>query len=47
MGTQENIKFPKKYRDMINTRFLDIIGINEDSKLFDIIHSNMALEVNV
>ncbi len=47
IGTQENIKFPKKYRDMINTRFLDIIGINEDSKLFDIIHSNMALEVNV
>lgn len=47
LGVQENVKYPRKYRDMINRRLLDILGINIDEKVFDLIHSNMALEVNV
>ena len=47
VGTQENIKFPKKYRDRINSRLLKILGVEKDASIFDIIHSNMALEVNV
>lgn len=48
IGIQENIKFPRKYRDLINERILKILEIQDvDYKIFDIIHSNMALEVNV
>lgn len=47
VGIQENIKFPREYRDKINERLLKILGISEDYRIFDIIHSNMALEVNV
>lgn len=47
VGVQENVKFPRKYRDMINERMLVILDIKESTKIFDIVHSNMALEVNV
>ena len=47
VGVQENIKYPREFRDKINKRFLNILGLNMDEKIFDIIHSNMALEVNV
>jgi len=47
VGTQENIKFPRQYRDKINKRIFKILNINEDEKILDLVHSNMALEVNV
>ena len=47
VGIQENIKYPRKYRDLINERFLRILDIDVDFKIFDIVHSNMSLEVNV
>ncbi len=48
IGVQENIKYPREFRDKINRRFLDILGLkNTDEKIFDVIHSNMALEINV
>ena len=47
VGAQENIKYPHKYRNAINQRLLNAIGINKDAKIFDIVHSNMALEVSI
>lgn len=48
VGVQENIKYPREFRDKINRKLLDILGLkNIDEKIFDVIHSNMALEVNV
>lgn len=47
VGIQENIKYPKSYRDRINRKLLDILECNISEKEFDIIHSNMALEVNI
>lgn len=47
IGIQENIKYPREYRDKINRKLLDILGLNINERIFDIIHSNMALEVNV
>lgn len=47
VGVQENIKFPRNYRDKINERILQILNIEENEKIFDIIHSNMALEVSI
>lgn len=47
VGVQENIKYPREFRDKINRRFLDILKMDLDEKIFDIVHSNMALEVNV
>lgn len=46
VGVQENVKFPRTYRDRLNRRFLDALGIKDDESIFDIIHSNMALEEN-
>ncbi len=46
-GVQESIKYPRKFRDKINKKFLQILNLEMDEKLFDIIHSNMALEVRV
>jgi hypothetical protein len=37
---QENIKFPKKYRDAINRRLLDILSCQNKIKDFDLVHSN-------
>lgn len=47
VGIQENIKYPKLYRDRINRKILDILRFNISEKEFDVIHSNMALEVNI
>lgn len=47
VGVQENIKYPRSYRDKINRKLLDILGCNISEKEFDIVHSNMALEVNI
>jgi hypothetical protein len=37
---QDNIKFPKQFRDEINARVLKILGASESPTLFDLIHSN-------
>ena len=47
VGIQENVKYPRQFRDKINRKLLDILGLNIDEKIFDIIHSNMAMEINV
>ncbi len=47
VGTQENIKFPRKYRDLINREIIHILGQDQNEKDLDVVHSNMALEVNV
>ena len=47
VGLQENIKYPRVYRDKINKKILEILNIDTDEEIFDIIHSNMALEVSV
>jgi hypothetical protein len=47
VGVQENIKFPRQYRDKINKKIISILGVDQDVKDLDVIHSNTALEVNV
>ena len=47
IGVQENIKYPKTYREKINRRLLNILDCHLSEKTFDIVHSNTALEVNV
>lgn len=47
VGVQENIKYPREYRDSINRRFLDILGIKDHVSIFDVVHSNMALQINI
>ncbi len=47
IGVQENIKFPRFYRDKINRRILDILRVSEDERIMDIVHSNMALTISV
>lgn len=47
VGSQENLKFPRKYRDEINKKILEIFCIKKNENIFDIIHSNMALTINV
>lgn len=47
VGIQENIKYPRQYRDRINQRFLSILNLKVDNSTMDLIHSNMALKVNV
>jgi len=37
---QENIKFPKRYRDLINSRLLKILSCTSTVSSFDIVHSN-------
>ena len=37
---QENIKFPKYYRDEINGIFLEELGIKKPSRIFDEVHSS-------
>ena len=43
IGIQENIKYPKIYRDKINQRFLKILNTDIPVSTFDLIHSNIAL----
>ncbi len=47
VGIQENIKYPRFYRDKINQRIVNILGIEVKNEYFDLIHSNMAMEINV
>lgn len=47
VGIQENIKYPRQYRDRINQRFLDILNLKVDNSTMDLIHSNMALKISV
>lgn len=47
VGIQENIKYPREYRDKINARLMSILKINESADIFDIVHSNTAMEVNI
>ncbi len=47
VGVQENIRYPKEYRDKLNQKILEILEVDENSNIFDIIHSNMALRVNL
>ncbi len=47
VGVQENVKYPRKYRDRINGRLLQILGLDIPAEIFDIVHSNMALEVSL
>lgn len=37
---QENIKFPKKYRDSINARLLGILSCPTNVRVFDLVHTN-------
>lgn len=37
---QENIKFPIEYRNKINKIFLEVMGIKENTNIFDIVHSS-------
>lgn len=39
-AAQENIKFPKEYRDKINARILKILNRDEDASVFDLVHNN-------
>ncbi|MGN0929463.1 MAG: N-6 DNA methylase [Alphaproteobacteria bacterium] len=43
---QENIKFPKKYRNSINQRLLKILGFTQDSQIFNLLHSNTFIGTN-
>lgn len=47
VGVQENIKYPKDYRDKINKRILDILGMDVSESVFDVLHSNKALEISL
>ena len=47
VGIQENVKYPREYRDRINRRFLRVLGLDQDERVFDVIHSNMAMEVSL
>ncbi len=41
---QENIKFPKKYRNEINKLFFDVLGIDENISILNKIHSSSLFE---
>lgn len=41
---QENLKFPREYRDKINNIFLNALDINEDSCIFNRVHSSSLFE---
>ena len=41
---QENIKFPKKYRNEINKLFFDVLGIDENINILNKIHSSSLFE---
>lgn len=39
-ANQENIKFPVEYRNLINNRLLEVLGINHDYSIFRNLHAN-------
>ena len=45
-GIQENVKFPKEYRNKINKRILQILGRKESIVVFDDIHRNEFVKEN-
>lgn len=47
VGTQQNLKYPRSYRDALNRRLLDILGLAQSETCFDVLHSNAALESNL
>lgn len=47
LGIQENIKYPRSYRDKINQRLTKILNIKVPNTYFDLIHSNTALSINI
>lgn len=47
IGTQQNLKYPRQYRDALNHRLLAILGLNVSEHCFDVIHSNAALEISL
>lgn len=47
VGVQENIKYPRQYRDKINQRLFKILDLSLDNAMMDLIHSNTALRVSV
>lgn len=47
VGVQENVKYPRSFRDAINERFLRVLGIEQNARVFDVVHSNMAFEVSL
>lgn len=42
VGVQENVKFPREYRDAVNERILRILGRDEPPEVFDLLHSTSA-----
>lgn len=46
VGMQENVKYPRAFRDAINERFLHVLGLAQNARVFDVVHSNMAFEVS-
>lgn len=47
VGMQENVKYPRAFRDAINERFLHVLGLSQNARVFDVVHSNMAFEVSL
>ena len=37
---QENIKFPDKYKNLINSKILHILECNDEPSIFDQVHAN-------
>jgi len=37
---QENIKFPEKYKNIINSKILHILGCKDEPAIFDQVHAN-------
>lgn len=47
VGAQQNLKYPRRYRDALNRRLLDILGLHATPETcFDIVHSNAALRTS-
>ena len=47
VGMQENVKYPRSFRDAINERFLHVLGLTRNARVFDVVHANMAFEVSL
>lgn len=43
IGVQENIKYPKEIRDVINKKLLEVLNVKTNERIFDLVHSNVAL----
>lgn len=45
MGIQENLKYPQSYRNRLNRRLLDILGLDLSETCFDVVHANNVSEI--